>query len=52
MFNVHPFILVYFQVLMAKEFLESLREALEGAAAEKQGLTKTLVMKEHRLAAS
>ena len=35
-----------------KTEVESLREALEGAAAEKQGLTKTLVMKEQRLAAS
>ena len=32
--------------------VESLSEALEGAAVEKQGLMKALVMKEQRLAAS
>ena len=35
-----------------KAEVESLREALEGAAMEKQGLTKALVVKEQRLAAS
>ena len=35
-----------------KAEVESLREALEGAAVEKQGLTKALVVKEQRLAAS
>ena len=58
--NIHFLQLVILQIVelalarrgYEKAEVESLREALEGAAMEKQGLTKALVVKEQRLAAS